>query len=209
MALTRKFLSALSIEAEKIDQIIDAHTETIAGLKDELAKVKADADKLPAVQKELDDLKAAAEKDGKDPFKVKYEAIKEEFENFKRDAAAKETKASKTAAYKALLKEAGIADKRIDAVLKVSDVDAVELDKDGKIKGASDLLKSVKEEWADFITSDSTKGADTPNPPANNGGAPKSREEIYKTDEHGRFVYDAAQRQAALAQINAAEQQKG
>lgn len=206
MALTRKLLSALGIEAEKIDQIIDAHTATVDGLKDELAKVKADADKLPVVQKELDELKAVAEKDGKDPFKVKYEALKEDFENYKKEVTAKETKASKNSAYRDLLKEAGVSEKRIDAVLKVSDVDSVELDKDGKIKGADKLLESIKTEWADFITSEGTKGVDTPKPPASTGGEIKSRDEIYKKDDNGRFVYDAVQRQAALSKIIANEQ---
>ena len=210
MALTRKFLAALGIEGDKVDEIINAHTASLDGLKDELEKYKKDAEKLPSVQKELDDLKAEAEKNGKDPFKVKYEALKEDFENFKKDVSAKETKASKTAAYKALLKEAGISEKRIDAVLKVSDVDSVKLDKNGKIEGAEDLLKSVKTEWADFITTEGTKGADTAKPPAGqSAGDLKSREEIYKTDEHGHFVYDSAQRQEALGKLIAAQQQKG
>lgn len=166
MALTRKFLSALGIEADKIDEIINAHTETVDGLKDDLSKAKAEAGKLPAVQKELDDLKAAAEKDGKDPYKVKYEAIKEDFENYKKGIADKETKANKSAAYKALLKEAGIADKRIDSVLRVSDIDGIEIDKDGKIKDADKIKESVKTEWADFIVKESTKGADPATPPS-------------------------------------------
>ncbi len=33
MALTRKFLKALEIEGDKADQIIEAHTETLDGLK--------------------------------------------------------------------------------------------------------------------------------------------------------------------------------
>ena len=167
MALSRKFLSALGIEADKIDEIINAHTETVDGLKDELSKAKTEAGKLPAIQKELEDLKAAAEKDGKDPFKVKYEAIKEDFENFKKDIAAKETRATKSAAYRALLKDAGIAEKRIDAVLKVSDIDGLKLDKDGKIEDADKLKESVKTEWADFIVTESTKGADPATPPGN------------------------------------------
>ena len=134
MALTRKFLSALGIDADKIDEIISAHTETVDALKQERDEYKATADKLPSVQKELNDLKTAAEKDGKDPYKVKYEAIKEEFENYKNEQTAKETKAQKQAAYKALLAECGVAEKRIDAVLRVSDVDSIKLDKDGKIE---------------------------------------------------------------------------
>ncbi len=38
MALTRKFLAALGIEDDKVDEIIQAHTETVNGLKDEIVK---------------------------------------------------------------------------------------------------------------------------------------------------------------------------
>jgi hypothetical protein len=53
MALTRKFLKAMGIEEEKIEQIIDAHTETVNALKEERDNFKADAEKLPNVQKQL------------------------------------------------------------------------------------------------------------------------------------------------------------
>lgn len=206
MPLTRKFLSALGIEAEKVDEIINAHTEVTDSLKVERDGYKTDAEKLSAVQKELDDLKAA---NGKDSWKVKYDALKEDFDNYKNEQSAKETKAAKTSAYKALLKKVGISEKRIDAVLKVSDVDSIELDKDGEIKGADKLTASIKEEWADFIVSNSSKGADTPNPPSSNGSTLKTREEIYKRDDSGRFVMDSTERQKALSELLAAEQQKG
>lgn len=194
MALTRKFLSALGIEAEKVDEIINAHTETVDALKGDRDRYKEDAEKLPKVQEELDSLKKAAEgMDGKNPFKVKYEALKEDFDNYKKEISAKETKAAKTDAYRSLLKEAGISDKRIDAVLKVSDVDVIKLDKDGAIEGKDELLSSIKSEWTDFIPTESTKGANTPNPPANNGGGKyKSKEEIYA-------IKDPAARQQAIA----------
>ena len=57
MSLTRKMLKAMGIEDEKIDQIIEAHTETVDGLKEQITQYKASAEKLPGVQKELDDLK--------------------------------------------------------------------------------------------------------------------------------------------------------
>lgn len=56
MALSRKFLAALGIEDAKVDEIIQAHTDTVNGLKDEIEKYKADAEKLPGVQKELKNL---------------------------------------------------------------------------------------------------------------------------------------------------------
>jgi hypothetical protein len=193
MALTRKFLSALGIDADKVDEIINAHTETVDALKNERDKYKADAEKLPEVQKELDGMKEeAAKNDGKNPFEVKYNAIKEEFENYKKEQTAKETKVKKADAYKALLKEAGVSEKRIDAVLRVSDIDGLKLDKDGAVEGKDALLESIKKDWSDFIVTQGTQGAKTPNPPANGGGKTyKSKEEIYA-------IKDTAERQKAI-----------
>jgi len=194
MSLTRKMLKAMGIEDEKIDQIIDAHTETVEALKADRDKFKEDADKLPEVQKKLDDAKAAAEKDGKDPFKVKYEAIKEEFANFKKDIEEKETKSRKEAAYKALLKDAGVSEKRIDSILRVTDLEEAKLDADGKFENASELKKSIKEEWSDFIVTNGKQGADTPNPPPSGSGkAYKDRAEIMA-------IKDTAERQKAIAE---------
>ena len=205
MALTRKFLSALGIEADKIDEIINAHTETTDGLKDELAKVKADAEKLPEVQAELDALKAQPE----DGYKAKYEKERDDFKAYKADVEAKEALAAKKAAYTEVCKDAGLNDKGVQKALKYADWDAVELDEAGKVKDAKDHIKALKEEWAEHVVTTTTQGANTPKPPANNGGVLKTREEIYAKDESGRFKLDASQRQAALSQLIAAEQQKG
>ena len=75
--------------------------------------------------------------------------------------------------------------------MKVSDVDAIEFDDDGKIKGADDLTKSIKSEWADFITTTETKGAETPTPPSNNGGGKMSKADIMK-------IKDTSERQKAI-----------
>lgn len=165
MALTRKFLSALGIEQDKVDEIINAHMETVNGLKDEAAKFEEDAKKLPTVQKELDKLKEAAKNDGKNPFEVKYNAIKEEFEAYKAQQAEKETRASKEKAYRVLLKNAGVSEKRIDAVLRVTDLDSLEMDGEG-FKESDKLMETIKTEWSDFIQTTQTKGAETPNPPS-------------------------------------------
>lgn len=205
MALTRKFLSALGIEAEKIDEIIGAHTDTIEGLKDELAKVKADAAKLPEVQKELEDLKAKPD----DGWKEKYEAARKELAEYKESVAKEKTMAAKKAAYQEICKDAGLSENGIAKAVKYADLDSVELDDAGKIKDGKSLIKSIREEWPEHIVKDSTSGAKTATPPGGGSAGLKSREEIYKKDEHGRFVLDAAQRQQALSEIIAAEQQKG
>jgi len=55
-------------------------------------------------------------------------------------------------------------------VIKVSNMDEIKLDKDGKIEDADKLTESVKTEWADFIVTKREEGAKTPNPSDNNGG---------------------------------------
>ncbi|MBQ2212430.1 MAG: phage scaffolding protein [Ruminococcus sp.] len=210
MALTKaqvkEILSGAGVSAENmdaaVDRIMDGHLTSINALREERDSFKTDAENLPKVQKELDDLKASNEKGGKDPWKVKYDALKEEFTEYKAEQGKKETAAKKSAAYRELLKECGVREKRIDAVLKVTDLDVVEFDEDGKIKDAAKLKKAIAEEWEDFIDKTAQQGANTATPPSGkSSGTVMTRADVYKTDEHGRFVLDATARQNALKQI--------
>ena len=198
MALTRKFLKALGLEDDKIEQIIEEHTTIADRMNAEIEKYKADAEVLPRVQRELEKAQADLEAGKKDSWKVKYEAVKEEFEGYKSEQTKKETRAAKEAAYRTLLKQAGVSEKRLESVLKVSDVDSVELDEKGTIKGADKLTESIKSEWADFIGTTSIQGAQTATPPASTGGNDMTKADIYKKDDHGRYVMSAAERQKAL-----------
>lgn len=206
MALSRSFLKAMGIEDDKVDEIIKANADSISGLKDKIATLEKEADKAKGLQKKLDDLEADG---GKNPYKVKYDALKEEFETYKQNTEKEAQNRAKTAAVRSLLKDIGVNEKRLDAVLKVTDLDGIKLDGEGEIENAAELKKTMKTEWADFIVSSEQHGVEPANPPANNGGTVKTRADIYKTDEHGRFLLDATQRQAELSKIIAAEQQKG
>lgn len=197
MALSRKFLSALGIETDKIDEIINAHVETVDALKEERDEYKAkaeqysaDHDKVTSLEKEVESLKDS----NKDSYKVKYEVIKEEFADFKKGVETEKERDKKSGAYKALLKEIGVSDKRIDSVLKVSgtEIDNLKFDKDGNIEGVDEIKKTLTGEWADFIEKTGTQGANTATPPAgsNGGGAVKTKEEILK-------IKDTTERQNA------------
>ena len=105
-------------------------------------------------------------------YKEKYEKEKRAFEDFKNEQTAKETKQAKEAAYRELLKAAGVSEKRIPAILKVTDLNSVELEGD-KVKDADKITETVKTDWADFIESSNTSGANTNTPPANNTGDSK------------------------------------
>lgn len=169
MALTRKFLSALGIEQDKIDEIISAHSETMDALKKERDEYKASSEKLTNVQKELDDLKAkSADKDGKNPYELKYNALKDKFDEYKSNVEKEKETNRKTEAYKALLRNAGVSEKRLNSIIKVSDLSQYEMSDDGKFKDADKISQSIKTEWSDFIETSGTKGADVANPPSGN-----------------------------------------
>lgn len=198
MALTRKMLSAMGIDEDKQDEIINAHVEVVNALKEERDSLKADAKKADKLQKQIDDLNESMKNGERSPYKVKYEAkvdeyndLKKEFDDYKADVSAKELESKKSNAYKELLKESGVSGKRIDSVLRVTDLSKIELDNDGKIKDPDGLKKNIKEEWSDFIVTEQKQGANVSNPPANTGGGKKTKEEILA-------IKDTAERQKAM-----------
>lgn len=187
MSITRKMLKGMSLTEEQIDTIIEAHTETVDALKEERDKYKTDAEKLPAIKKELDELKSS----GGD-FEQKYNDLKKEFDSYKSEQSAIAEKSAKETAYKEMLKEAGVSEKRISSVMRVTNLADIKIDKDGKLKDYDKLVDAVKSEWSDFIETKETKGADTKNPPANNGGK-MTKEDILK-------IKDTSERQQAIAE---------
>lgn len=168
----KAILSSHNIPVDELDkcaeEICSRHTADLDSIKEERDNYKKDAETLVSVQAELDKFKQG------DSFEDKYNALKTEYDNFKNDVEAKETKAKIKDAYKELLKSANVSDKRLDTVLKVTDFSAMKLDKDGKLEGADELTKSIKTEWADFIAKDGEKGADPANPPKGNPSNPGS-----------------------------------
>lgn len=202
MALTRKMLKAMGIEDEKIDQIIDAHTETAEGLKDQVSTYKADAEKLPGVQRELDDLK----KEGADGgYKAKYEKEHKDFADYKAGIAAKESAAAKEKAARAYFAGKGIPDGSMAMAIRgaKAEIDGLELDGE-KIKDAAALDRLLAGDYKGLIGKQTKQGTDTQTPPDTTGGA-KSRAEIYKKDDKGRYILSTAERQAALAESMASE----
>lgn len=163
MALTRKALKAMGIEDEKIEQIIEMHSETVSALKDEIDGYKDMQTQLDTVTKERDELKAAAENNthtnsGKD---TEIENLKAEIEKYK----AAETLTAKRTAFTELLTAAGVDGKRHNAIIKLTDFNSIELDEQGKIKDSDKLTESVKADYADFIVQTGTKEHNPPTPP--------------------------------------------
>ena len=177
----------MGIDADKIDQIIEAHTETVEGLKNQIAQFKSDAEQLPKVKEELEKAKEAAKHSG-DAAK-----IQEAFDAYKAEVAAEKTKAAKKAVLSKIAKDAGLSEAGIAKALKYTDFDTVELDDKGEAKDSKALLKSLKEEWPEYIKTTNTAGANTANPPAGNGKSYKSKDEIFA-------IKDDGERQRAIAE---------
>nr|DAH16768.1 MAG TPA: minor structural protein [Caudoviricetes sp.]DAV59653.1 MAG TPA: minor structural protein [Caudoviricetes sp.] len=195
MALTRKLLKGMGLTDEQVDTIIEAHTDTVDGLKADVSRYKADAEKLPTVQKELDDLKAA----GDGGYKEKYEKEHKAFDDFKADITAKETKAAKEKAVKAYYESKNITGDNLTIALRGSgaEIDGVELDGD-KIKDTAALDALVSGAFAKLVSTTTTKGANIANPPAGGSPGTMTKADIYKKDDHGHYMLSASERQKAL-----------
>ena len=188
MALTRKMLKAMGIDDDKIDQIIEAHTESTDALKNELNGYKKDAEKLASVQRELDELKSA----GTDDWKAKHDAVKKELEDYKAEVTGKETLSAKKKAFAAIAKSKGITDEKlIELIANSYNFDGEELD-GGKLKNEKAIGDHIATEYSGFISTESKSGAKVETPPANVGGK-KTKEEILA-------IKDGAERRRAMAE---------
>ena len=196
MALTKakvkEVLSEAGAEPEKIgdavDKIIAGHAASIEALKEERDNYKEAAEKVPGLEKELEDFKKQA-KNGED-----YQTLKKQFDDFKDKVEKEKARSAKESAFKDVLKDAGVPERHFSKIIKYSDVDSIELDENGKPKNAKDLMQSIKDEWGDHIEQSSAKGAKTPTPPAGSGAkTTMTREEIRK-------ISDPIARQKAMAE---------
>lgn len=193
MALTRKFLSALGIDADKIDEIITAHTDTVNALKEQLKTAEANAEKVKEVQKELDDYK----KDLKDKYRTKedYDKLSKEFNDYKADVTGKEAAAAKEKAVRAYFEGKGIKGANLEIAIKGSRDEINGIDLDGeKIKDTKVLDELIGGTFAGLVSKQASRGAKTDNPPENGGnGTVKTKADIMK-------IKDAGERQKAIAE---------
>jgi len=167
-------LQEYGVPAENLDSAAEyfcsAHKTDLDAIKEQRDTYKADAETLATVQKELNDLRAAQP----DGWKDKHDALKKEFEDYKKGVTAKEAKAAKEAAARAYYESKGITGKALDIAVRGSteEISALELE-DGKIKDFAALEALVKGDFSGLVSTTTTTGANTAHPPANNGGEKK------------------------------------
>lgn len=188
MALTRRMLTAMGIEAEKIDQIIEAHAETTEALKKQAEELREQASKVPSLEKQIEDMKAAQPTED---WQKKYGELQAEFEAYKSQVANEHAEQEKARLYRSMLREAGVDEKRIDSIMKVTDLSGISVS-EGAIADADTVKETIAKEWGDFIAHTNTQGASVENPPSNSG-VKMTRDEIMA-------IKDTSARQQAIAE---------
>ena len=145
---------------DKVEAILDTLHKETDGLRNQL-----DEEKTARTQ---------AEKD-RDAANGGKQAAEQALTDYKAQQTQKDTRATKAAAYKQLLKDNGVLEKHFDRVVKMtgSDIDALELDENGKVKDAKKFMDSQKDVWGDFVATTKTTGAKVDTPPTNNSGVSK------------------------------------
>lgn len=169
------------------NRLVALHLGVVDPLKDDLTKYKADAEKLPSVQKQLDDLKAA----GDGGYKEKYEKEHSDFEAFKTDITAKESKAAKEKAVRAYFESKNITGANLDLAMRGCGEEMAALELDGeKIKDTKSLDALVDGTYKGLVSKQTVRvntGARF-----NGGGKPMTKDEIMQ-------ITDRAERRAAIA----------
>lgn len=193
MAFTRATIRSLAKESgvelpkELEDALVSEHLTARNAYAEE--QVKAELEKQPSE-------KAVNVKDSEE-----YKTLKKSFDDYKAEIANKQAKEAKEKAVRAFYESNGITGKNLEIAMRGSraEIDGIELD-GGKIKDASTLDALVKGDFSCLVATTTKKGADTANPPANNGGDKLTKADIYKKDDKGRYVMSTAERQKALAE---------
>lgn len=170
------------------NRLIALHLGVVDPLKDQLQTYKTDAEKLPAVQKELDDLKA-----GDGDYKAKYEAEVKAHKEYRQQVESEKETARTDADVLAICKEAGITrESSLRLIAKDFDRSKIERDKDGNISNRAKLLEAVKADYADFVGMPGREGTPPTTPPTG-GGSAMTKEQILG-------IKDAKERQQAIAE---------
>lgn len=188
MALTNAMLKAMGIENDQRDQIMTAHQEVLESIKAERDELRDTAAKVPSLEKQIEDLKAAQPTED---WEAKYNELKTEYDGYKDKVKTEQAQAEKAQLYRSLLRESGVDEKRIDAIMKVTDLEGIGVE-NGAITDQDTVKQAIADEWGAFITHTNTQGANVDNPPTNSG-AKMTRDEIMA-------IKDTSARQKAIAE---------
>ena len=168
MALTNALLKSFGLEQDQRDAIMTAHQETLESIKAERDELQDKAAKVPDLERQIEELKAAGEKD---EWKSKYDELKEsadklqadyetlkgeketlgsEYEAYKQQVETDKANAVKLGLYKGLLREIGLDEKRVEKAAQLKKLDELTVT-DGKLDNYEELKEAEADEWSVFI----------------------------------------------------------
>lgn len=185
MALTRNYLKSMGLTEEQVNAIIENHTDSIDGLKAELATARAAAETVEALTKERDELKDKLSKAG-DASKVQAE-----FDAYRQQVETEKANAAKSEAVRKALKASGVQrEEFLDLLMGKVELDKVEMDGDA-VKDEASFVAPFKAAYAGCFASESEQGTKLQNPPSG-GGTRMTKEQIAKIENRD-------ERRAAIA----------
>lgn len=184
------------------NELVALHLGVVDPIKDDLDKYKAEADKVPEIQAELEKLKNG------DDYKSKYESEHKAFEDYKKTIDTEKANIAKEKAVKAYFESKGIIGNNLDIAIRGAreEIGAIELDGE-KIKDTKALDTLVDGTFKGLILTQTTQGARVASPITNTNATITTKADIYKKDANGHYIMTATERQNALMKLS--EQQKG
>lgn len=145
--------------AEKLNAVIP---KEFVSKKQYQKKVSA----IDELNETIADLEAKATSNG---AQEELDKLKQEFETYKNNIETEKTNATKSSTLREQLKAEGFNEKMIKLLEKNFDLESIEIEED-KIKGWDDMIKPIREEYADFIPKETQTGNPPATPPANVSG---------------------------------------
>ncbi len=175
MSITKKLLKGMGLTDEQQETILEAHTTALDAIKAERDRYKTDAAKLPDVQKELDDRKAA----GDGGWKDKHDSVKKQFDEYKANIEARENRAAKEQAARAYFESKNIDRLNINLAMRSSAAEIEQLELDGnKIKDTTILDALIAGDLASLVAKPSANVRIDMGGKLNSSGKTMTREEI-------------------------------
>lgn len=165
--MKREVLKARGIADGDIDFILNEWHE---GQKELLGQVQK-------LTKERDDAVSETKKYQKDGEFYIDRTEHDRLKNFEKDTLTKEATAKKTASLTKLFKDANAGDGATKLFIKSLNLDDIELDDNGNVKGGLDIVKKVKTEYADMFASGDSGVPQSPGGEA--GASEKQRAKFY------------------------------
>lgn len=171
MSFSRSFLKSIGLNEEQISAAMEEHNNVtkymqgqIDQYKAEAEQHKADAEKLPQVQKELDDLKARKD------YKPDYDKAVKDLEDYKAQVKRDQELSKVKAAYRKLLKDEQISDNWAEDIMKFTQFEGMKLGEDGALQDVDQLKKTIGEKYGKYKVTGRDRGEDVPHPPAGGAG---------------------------------------